>query len=133
MLIIGALIVGLTVIVEEMLFMKYKSHSMKLTGLEGVFALTFASIPLITLAFIECDDDSTVTCAKGSFVNTIESLKIVFSTPLILLIYLGQMVAGCGYKTSSIYLIKCSTATNRMTVDASRTALIWIFFLLYPP
>jgi len=42
------------------------------------------------------------------------------------------MVCGAGYKASSIYLIKCSTATNRMTVDASRTVLIWCFFLMYP-
>ena len=112
--------------------MKFKSHSLKLTGLEGVFALMFVAIPLVVLALIPCDDNGTVVCSKGTFVNTIESLKIVFSTPLILTYYLLQMVAGMGYKASSIYLIKCSTATNRMTVDASRTVLIWAFFLAYP-
>jgi len=90
-----------------------------MTGLEGAFGLMFLCIPLIVLAIIPCDDNSTVKCSKGTFVNTIESLKIVFSTPLILMYYLLQMVCGFGYKTSSIYLIKCSTATNRMTVDAS--------------
>lgn len=45
---------------------------------------------------------------------------------------LAFMVCVTGYKLSSIYLVKCSTATNRMTVDASRTVLIWAFFLLLP-
>jgi len=62
-----------------------------MTGLEGVFSLMFVIIPLIILAFIPCSDDegAAVQCSKGTFVNTIEALKNVTSTPLIGILYLS--------------------------------------------
>lgn len=36
-----------------------------------------------------------------------------------------------GFLCTGIYIVKISSATQRASIDAARTVLIWIFFMLY--
>lgn len=124
---------GLCVISEEMLFIKYKCHALKMTGLEGVCGGVIFIVGLIIFNLIPCDQSEHTFCdLDDKLVNTVVSFKIIFENTKVFSFLLCFMVFVTGYKLTSIYLVKCSTATNRMTVDASRTLLIWSFFLLIP-
>lgn len=92
-----------------MLFRKYKIHALKMTGLEGIFAVIYMVIALVILNLIPCEES---WCDYGKVINSVVSFDIIFHTPLIFSLLFGFLVFCTGYKLSSIYLVKYSTATN---------------------
>lgn len=56
---------GLCVISEEMLFIKYKAHALKMTGLEGCFGLMIYLVALFILNFIPCSQEAHSYCDLG--------------------------------------------------------------------
>jgi len=130
LVIFGNFLFSLNVIIQELLFRKFKTKAMKFSGLEGFFGTIYLGTVVIILGFIPCEgENAKIECFNGTFVNTWKSFKVIFHTPIIIWLYLGFMVSASFMKISSVYLVKSTSATARMTIDASWMMLVWIFFL----
>ena len=93
---------------------------MKFSGLEGFFGTIYLGTVVIVLGLIPCDGDNPkIECFEGIFVNSWKSFNIIFHTPIIIWLYLGFMISGAFMKIASVYLVKSTSATARMTIDAS--------------
>ena len=51
---------------------------------------------------------------------------------MILVILFIYLITSSGFRISGLYLVKIASAANRITIDVSRTVLIWMFFIIYP-
>jgi drug/metabolite transporter (DMT)-like permease len=112
-LVLAQFFMAFCVIAEEILFSKYKCNALKLTGLEGVFgSLNYFSV-LFILQFIPCPRIDYSFCDVGDvLVNTIASFEILFTNGIVFTMMFGFVICVSIYKLSSVYLVKCSTATN---------------------
>ena len=129
----GNLLFSLNVIVQEILFRKYKTNAMKFSGLEGIFGTAYQLIVVLILGFIPCEgENAKIECFDGIFVNTWKSLNVLFHSPNLIILYFFFSATGSFMKIASVYLVKSTSATSWMTIDASRIVLVWAFFLLWP-
>ena len=132
LVIIGNFLFSLNVIIQELLFRKYKTNAMKFSGLEGIFGTFYLGVAVTILAFIPCEGENAwLECFNGIFVNSKTSFHVLFHTKSILFLYIGFALTGSFMKIASVYLVKSTSATARMTIDASWIVLVWVFFLLW--
>lgn len=77
-----------------------------MSGLEGSFGLLILVVYMIILNLIPCSRDLHSYCDIGNvLMNTWASIDIIFHSWPIALLLLGFLIAGAGYKISSVYLV----------------------------
>jgi len=111
--------------------MTYDVNPMYLLGLEGLYSMLLQVIILTSLQFIKCTETLTL-CINGKVEDTMFAFRQIGDNPYILLVLCLYLITSSGFRISGLYLIKIASASNRITIDISRTVLIWAFFLCYP-
>lgn len=121
--------------IEEKIFMKYAVSPMYLLGLEGIFCIVIHFILLVIYQFISCTPEpigDPTWCINGKFEDSIFAIKQIGDNLWILLMMGVYVLTSSGFRITGLYLVRVASAANRITIDVSRTVLIWLFFLCVP-
>ncbi len=124
----GQAVYGTVYVVDEAIFRKYKAFPLKLLGWEGIFGAPIYACILIILQCIPCEGK---LCPHGRVEDSLMALRQMRENPRILIVQLALMVSICCCLCFSMSVIKYASATQRTTVDTTRTVLVWAFFLSY--
>jgi len=124
-----------TLVIEEKIFMKYSVSPMYLLGWEGIYCVIVHVGLLTVYQNIPCTEspaENPTWCIENWFENSLFALKQIASNYYIILMMIVYVATSCGFRITGLYLVKVASAANRITIDVSRTVLIWMFFLCYP-
>jgi drug/metabolite transporter (DMT)-like permease len=129
MMVGSILLQGVQYIVEEKLLGSYYLSPMKAVGWEGITGCILCLIVLPILQFVPCEIDGV--CNNGK----IENSKVAFeqigaSLPLAIFLILNIFMVG-GMNGLGMAVTKYATAASRVTLQQSKTVIVWVFFLLY--
>lgn len=129
MMVGSILIQGVQYIVEEKLLGSYYLSPMKAVGWEGITGVTLSCIALSIFQFIPCTIDGV--CNNGKVENSRVAFDQIFASAelsiyLILNIFMVGAMNGLGMAVT-----KYASAANRVTLQQSKTVMVWVFFLIY--
>lgn len=127
---IGSILVqGVQYIVEEKLLGSYYLSPMKAVGWEGITGVCLTAVLLVILQFIPCTINGV--CNNGKVENTkVAAEQIGASAPLIIYLVLNIIMVG-GMNGLGMAVTKYASAANRVTLQQSKTVMVWVFFLIY--
>ena len=128
MLIISQLFAGSLFIVEEKLLGNYYLHPLKVVGWEGIWGLTIYIILLIIFQQINCD---MALCTHGKLEDTLFAFEQMGDNVVLVVLIVGGILSIAFFNFFGVSVTKNASAAQRSTIDTSRTAIIWIFFLIY--
>ena len=128
MLIISQLFAGSLFIVEEKLLGNYYLHPLKVVGWEGIWGLTIYIILLIIFQQIDC---TNALCNHGKLEDTLFAFEQMGANTVLVVLIVGGIMSIAFFNFFGVSVTKNASAAQRSTIDTSRTAIIWIFFLIY--
>ena len=129
MLIISQLFAGSLFIVEEKLLGNYYLHPLKVVGWEGIWGLTIYIILLIIFQQINCD--MALCTETGKLEDTLFAFEQMGDNAVLVVLIVGGILSIAFFNFFGVSVTKNASAAQRSTIDTSRTAIIWIFFLIY--
>lgn len=128
LMVASILIQGVQFIVEEKLLGDYYLSPMYAVGWEGITGTILCCIVLPILQFIPCTaeicNNGKVENSKVAFEQIGASGKLAIF--LILNVFLVGAMNGLGMAVT-----KYASAANRVTLQQSKTVIVWVFFLIY--
>lgn len=120
---------GIQYIVEEKLLGSYYLSPMKAVGWEGITGTILFIILLPILQYIPCTNQ---ICNNGSVENTKVALDFLTSSwPLAIYVFFNIVLVG-GMNGLGMVVTKYASAANRVTLQQTKTVIVWVFFLGYP-
>ncbi|CAI2371523.1 unnamed protein product [Moneuplotes crassus] len=116
-------------VVEEKLPADYMLHPLKIVGLEGLWGLAIYIMLLIIFQFIECGNKDI--CPNGRLRYS-SGFPCNGKNPMIICYAVGSILSVAFYMSLGVTVTKYASATQRVTIDISRTLVIWGVFLAKP-
>ncbi|CAI2371466.1 unnamed protein product [Moneuplotes crassus] len=116
-------------VVEEKLLADYMLHPLKIVGLEGLWGLAIYIMLLIIFQFIECGNKDI--CPNGRLRYS-SGFACNGKNPMIICYAVGSILSVAFYMSLGVTITKYASATQRVTIDVSRTLVIWGVFLAKP-
>jgi drug/metabolite transporter (DMT)-like permease len=129
LVIVAQLFSGGHFITEEKLFHNYYLHPLKVVGWEGFWGVIIYICILIILQFIHCNSENI--CPHGTIEDTPQALREWAQNSLLWITTIFYIISVACFNCLGVSITKYASAAQRSTIDMSRTALIWIFFLAY--
>jgi len=131
MMMVGSILVqGCQYIVEEKLLGSYYLSPMKVVGWEGITGVTFFAILLTILQFIPCSNESL--CNRGVVEDSGFAFRQVFASAELMAYFFMNIILVAGMNGLGMVVTKYASAANRVTLQQSKTVIVWIFFLVAP-
>lgn len=130
MMVASILVQGCQYIVEEKLLGAYYLNPMKVVGWEGIFGVILFAILLPILQFIPC------TAAFCSSSGVVEDSRFAFrqlgaSVELVIFV-IANIILVAGMNGLGMVVTKYASSANRVTLQQSKTLIVWLFFLIVP-
>jgi len=116
-------------ITEEKLFHNYYLHPLRVVGWEGLWGTLIYIILLLILQFIPCQNDDI--CPHGTVEDTPQAIREWGRNNGLWITTIIYVVSVASFNCLGVSITKYASAAQRSTIDMSRTALIWVFFLIY--
>lgn len=129
LIIVAQLFSGCHFVTEEKLFSNYYLHPLKVVGWEGCWGVIIYSILLVILQFIPCNSDEI--CPYGHLEDTPQALYEWSKNSGIWISTIFYVISVACFNCLGVSITKYASAAQRSTIDTSRTAIIWMFFLAY--
>uniref|UniRef100_A0A7S3NYI0 Uncharacterized protein n=1 Tax=Euplotes crassus TaxID=5936 RepID=A0A7S3NYI0_EUPCR len=126
----GQVFSGFTMVSEEKLFRVFYIHPLQMVGWEGVWGLIFYSIILIILQFIPCP--SHTICTYDTIEDTRQAFYEFSLDPLTWILGIGSILSISLYNSTNVAVTKFASCVQKATINTSKPALVWIFWLFYP-
>ncbi len=127
LLVVGQLISGGMLIVEERLLRVYYLDPLKVVGLEGLWGFLITVILLPIFQQINCGPNDI--CYYGKLEDTMRAFADMRANGLIILSSILICFSIASFNAFGVTVTKNASAAQRSTIDTSRTVLIWIFFM----
>ena len=124
-------IVAIQMTVEEKIIKKYQVPPLQGVGWEGIFGFSVLIILLFPMYFIPWHLPASQDFWQDTtrFEDSIDGLKQIFNSPLLLLSTIGLIVSIAFFNFSGLTVTQTMSATTRMVLDSVRTIFIWVFSL----
>ena len=130
MMVASILVQGCQYIIEEKLLGSYYLNPMKVVGWEGITGVIFFCILLSILQFIPCEAD---LCSETGVVeDTHLAFRQIFASTELLLYCLANIILVAGMNGLGMVVTKYASAANRVTLQQTKTVIVWVFFLVVP-
>ena len=123
LLLIAQFFVGGLFIVEEYFLGDYYLDPLKVVGTEGMWGVLYWLIALPIMQSIKCDFS---LCNFDYFENSSYAFQQMADEPLLIIYTVGIMVSIAFFNVCGVTVTKLASASQRSTIDCSRTVLIWI-------
>lgn len=128
MMIASILVQGCQYIVEEKLLGSYYLSPMKAVGWEGITGVILFAILLPILQFIPCENQ---ICNNGRVENTKVAFQFIANSPALIIYLILNIIFVGAMNGLGMVVTKYASAANRVTLQQSKTVIVWVFFLLY--
>lgn len=124
-------IVAIQMTVEEKIIKKYEVPPLQGVGWEGVFGFSVLIVLLFPMYFIPWHLPASQDFWQDTtrFEDSVDGLKQIFNSPLLLLSTIGLIVSIAFFNFSGLTVTQKMSATTRMVLDSVRTIFIWVFSL----
>jgi drug/metabolite transporter (DMT)-like permease len=129
MMIGSILIQGCQYVVEEKLLGSYYLNPMKVVGWEGLTGVCFFVCLLTILQFIPCDAS---ICSNGVVEDSILALTQISQSAELIIYSILNIFLVAGMNGLGMVVTKYASAANRVTLQQSKTVIVWVFFLVVP-
>lgn len=129
LIVFSQLFLGMHMITEEKLFQKYHLHPLKVVGWEGLWGVIIYTILLTIFQFIPCSIEKV--CPHGTIEDTIQAFREWGRNDWLWISTILYTISIAAFNCLGVSITKYASAAQRSTIDMSRTAVIWIFFLSY--
>jgi drug/metabolite transporter (DMT)-like permease len=113
---------------EEILFKKYYLNPLKVAGWEGVWGTIIYAIILTVLQFINC---SGKLCPQGRLDNTKETFSQLGDNYWLIIFTVAMILTHAMYNGFGISITKYASSAQRSTMNSCKTAIVWVFFLVF--
>jgi drug/metabolite transporter (DMT)-like permease len=113
---------------EELLFVKYHLNPLKVAGWEGVWGTLIYSVILVILQFIECTGK---LCPQGRLDNSERTFEQFGDNSWLILFTICLLITHCLYNGFGVSVTKYASSASRSTMNSCKTAVVWVFFLIY--
>lgn len=132
MMILSVIFVGMVMVSEEKLFMRFSAHPLQVVGIEGATGLSIYLVLLIILYFIPCTPNpSTGFCPHGRFEDTPRAVMELGTNLKLFLAALCTVTSLGLYNYFGVSLTKYASATHRGVINAIRPCSVWAFSLMF--
>jgi drug/metabolite transporter (DMT)-like permease len=121
LIIFAQLIVAVQMCVEEKIMSIYKTPSLKVVGLEGIFGFCILGTLLVPMYFLRFDG--------YPFENAPDALAQMSENWVISVAMLGNVLSIAFFNFFGISITKAMSASHRMVLDTVRNLLVWGFAL----
>lgn len=129
MMIGSNLVQGFQYIIEEKLLGSYYLSPLKVVGWEGMTGTLLFAILLPIFQFIPCTTDGI--CSNGKIEDTQQAFNMLGqSAPLIIYVVL-TVICIAGLNGFGMAVTKYASSANRVTIQQTKTVIVWVFFLIY--
>ena len=129
MMIGSDLVQGFQYIIEEKLLGSYYLSPMKVVGWEGMTGTILFAILLPIFQYIPCTTNGI--WSNGKVEDTQQAFSMIGkSAPLIIYIVLTVFCIA-GLNGFGMAVTKYASSANRVTIQQTKTVLVWLFFLIY--
>ena len=115
---------------EEKLFGIYYLNPIEVVGWEGLWGSIMYVFLLIIFQFIPCHN--TKICRYGVIEDTIHAFYEWGQNNWLWIFAIMLIIWTALFNIFNVAVTKFASAAQRSTVDACRTAFIWLFFIFYP-
>ena len=128
LLLTAQLFTGTMFIVEEYFIGDYYLDPMKVVGLEGMWGLCYYICLLPVMQSIHCTGSTGLSalCNYGYLENSSFAFAQMAENPAIIWYSVAMMASIACFNVCGITTTKIASASQRATIDTSRTLLIWI-------
>lgn len=113
---------------EEVLLSKYEVPPQRMVGIEGMFGLIFLFNWTMIFSFIKCPSNEMCDI-RGYWEDPATGLHQLITTPGILIWSCVTICSIMLFNNYGLVLTKYVSSVFRAFWDASRTILVWVFFL----
>ena len=127
--VIALLFIGGNWIAEEKLFGLYYLHPIEVVGWEGFWGACMYSVLLVIFQFIPCHNDKI--CLYGTVEDTLHAFYEWGLNNWLWVFAILLVIWTAVFNIFNVAVTKYASAAQRSTVDTCRTALIWMFFIIY--
>ena len=129
LVIVAQFFTGCHMVTEEKLFHDYYLHPLKLVGWEGLWGILIYSCLLVIFQFIKCSNVDV--CPHGTIENVPEALREWGLNSALWITTIFYIISVASFNCLGVTITKYASAAQRSTIDMSRTAIVWVFFLSY--
>lgn len=129
LIVVAQLFSGGHFVTEEKLFHNYYLHPLKLIGWEGAWGVMIYLIVLVVFQFITCHNKDI--CPHGRLEDTPAALREWGQNSGLWISTIFYIISVACFNCLGVSITKYASAAQRSTIDMSRTAIIWTFFLIY--
>lgn len=130
MMVASIIVQGCQYVIEEKLLGSYYLNPMKVVGWEGITGVIFFCILLSILQFIPCDAE---LCSETGVVEDSRlAVRQIFASPELLMYCIANIFLVAGMNGLGMVVTKYASAANRVTLQQSKTVIVWVFFLVVP-
>jgi len=126
----GQIFSGFTMVSEEKLFRVFYIHPLQMVGWEGVWGLIIYSVILITLQFIPWPSSTIWT--YRTIEDTRQAVYELYLDDITFLLGIGSILSISLYNSTNVAVTKFASWVQKATINTSKPALVWIFWLFYP-
>lgn len=102
---------------------------MKVVGWEGITGVIFWCITLCILQFIPCDSP---ICSNGVIEDSRFAFEQLGGSGELIVYVLANVVLVGAMNGLGMAVTKYATAANRVTLQQTKTVIVWLFFLIIP-
>lgn len=127
--IIGLLFIGGNWIAEEKLFKIYYFEPIEMVGWEGFWGTCVYTVLLVIFQFIPCHTDKI--CRYGTVEDSIHAFYEFGRNNWLWIFSMMLIFWTALFNIFNVAVTKFASGAQRSTVDACRTAFIWLFFIVY--
>lgn len=126
-MIVGAqFLTGALMITEEKIVKKYQIDPLLTVGLEGFWGCIFMAILLPIYQNLSCEGS---LCSNGVIEDSSLAFQEIANTPILILWIFAGMLSLGGFNASGVTVTKNASASQRATIDSTRTLIIWAISL----
>jgi len=101
-----------------------------MVGWEGVWGLLIYALVLVILQNISCHNSSI--CPYGTVEDTLHAFHEFGENYLMWVFAIFSILSITVYNSTNVSVTKYASCVQKATINTSKTALVWIFFLIYP-
>jgi len=117
---------------EEKILVHYDVNPLLAVGWEGFFGFSVLSILLVAFGYWNVGLDSPFHHGpNGYFEDALDGFTQLGNNSMLLTWFICTMISIGFFNFAGMLVTKKMSATQRTVLDAVRTAVVWIFFLIY--
>jgi multidrug transporter EmrE-like cation transporter len=122
------LIQGVQFIVEEKLLGSYYLSPMYAVGWEGITGSIFSGFLLLIFQYIPCSVEGI--CNGGKVENSRFAFEQIGASSELIVLLIANIILVGAMNGLGMAVTKYASAANRVTLQQSKTVIVWIFFLI---